>query len=65
VRLVDDDGDYVEIEDLTADDVLGIVLQYEAKISELREYASGLLGRISDLESDVEYYKYELARVAW
>jgi hypothetical protein len=58
MRLVDDDGDWVEIEDLTAGDVLDIVLQYEAALAVKDQ-------RIADLESDVEYYKYELARASW
>jgi hypothetical protein len=58
MRLVDKDGNSAEIEDLTPDDVLDIVRQYEVKISVLQQ-------RIHDLEGDVDYYTGELARAAW
>lgn len=51
MRLVDEDGDYVELDGPRSE----LIEAYEEKIRELT-------ARISDLESDVEYYKYEAAR---
>lgn len=57
MRLVDKDGDYEEVGwDDEGDYYLRMIIEdYEEKIRELT-------ARIADLESDVEYYKYELGR---
>lgn len=55
MRLVDDDGNWVEISDLSDDDVLDIIQEYEALVASLKE-------RITTLEGDIEFYQGEIAR---
>jgi len=56
--LINDRGDHVRIEPWYDE-------HDDWATQAIRDKLDELYGRIADLESDVDYYKYELARAPW